>query len=176
MIETNVQKLDTTLYNAFWSKLQQLRFDLFYYDEYFKECVVVSRYIKYGIIVATTLATGAWMNWHDIKGVCVFCAIAIWLLQGISALSEWLLFENRKLELRELSIELEQLYINMETDWRRIQALEVSNEEIRSLIQTYALRQVDISKHYFKDDALPINDRIWAKADDLTESYFEFFV
>lgn len=169
-------KLDQTLYNAFWFKMQQLRYDIFYYDEYFKECISISSIIKNVVVVVTSLATGAWMGRNDNKIICIVCPIIIWILQAVSAVSEKLSFENRKLELRELSTELEVLYIEMESDWRKIQALEVSNEDIRSLIQKYALRQVDISKHYFKDDALPIKEKIRAKADDLTEEYFKNLV
>lgn len=177
MIEYKTEiTVDETLYNAFWNKLQQFKFDLYYYDEHFKRCIFISRTIKYSIIVATALATGAWMSWNSITGICVTCAIAIWLLQAISAVLEWLPFEKRKLELRELSIELEPLYIDMEADWRRVQALEVTNEDVRVLIQSYALKQANISKHYFKDDALPQIEKLWANADDLTEEYFKHFV
>lgn len=168
--------VDETLYNAFWHKLQQFKFDLYYYDEHFKRCIFVSRTIKYSIIAATTLATGAWMNWNSMPGICVACAIMILLLQAASAVSELLPFEKRKLELRELSTELEPLYIDMEADWRKVQALEVTNEDIRALMQSYALKQANISKHYFKDDALPQKEKLWANADNLTEEYFKHFV
>ena len=177
MTETKEKvEVDETLYNAFWSKMQQLRFDIFYYDEHFKSCIFISRIIKYSIVAATSLATGAWMNWNDIPTVCIICGVIILLIQAFSAISELLPFEKRKLELRELSTELDPLYIEMESNWRKIQALEVPNEEIRDLIQNYALRQSDISKHYFKDDALPLKEKIRAKADVLTEEYFKNFV
>ena len=176
-METKVETtVDATLYSAFWSKLQQFRFDLYYYDEHFKRCIIVSRAIKYSIIATTTLATGAWMSWNSITGICAVCAIVILLLQAVSAVSELLPFEKRKLELRELSAELESLYIDMETDWRKVQALEVANEDIRALMQSYALKQADISKHYFKDDALPQKEKLWKNADNLTEEYFKHFV
>lgn len=168
--------IDETLYNAFWNKLQQFKFDLYYYDEHFKRCIIVARTIKYFIIAATILATGAWMNWNSITGICVACAIMILLLQTASAVSELLPFEKRKLELRELSAELEPLYIDMEADWRKVQASEVTNEDIRALMQSYALKQANISKHYFKDDALPQKEKLWANADNLTEEYFKHFV
>jgi len=168
--------VDETLYNAFWNKLQQFKFDLYYYDEHFKRCITVSRTIKFSIIAATTLVTGAWMSWNSITGICVACAILIWLLQAASAVSELLPFEKRKLELRELSTELEPLYIDMETDWRKVQALEVTNEDIRILMQSYASKQVNINKHYFKDDALPQIEKLRTNADNLTEEYFKHFV
>lgn len=176
-METKVETtVDETLYSAFWNKLQQFKFDLYYYDEHFKRCIIVSRAIKYSIIAATTLATGAWINWNHITGICRACAIVILLSQAASAISELLPFEKRKLELRELSAELETLYIDMETDWLKVQALEVANEDIRALMQSYASKQANISKHYFKDDALPQKEKLRADADNLTEEYFKHFV
>lgn len=175
-MNTNGMVIDTTLYNAFWRRMQQLRFDIFYYDEHFKSCVLVSRFIKYFVVAITSLATGIWMNWNDVDVVRFVCSVVILILQVFSAVSERLPFEARKLELRELSAELEPLYIAMESDWRRVQALEVTNEELRFLIQNYALHQDNICKHYFKDDALPVKEKIRTKADNLTEEYFKNFI
>ena len=176
MSNVSIDKIDETLYNAFWNKFQQLRFDIFYYDEHFKNCVSISRAIKYSIVGMTSLATGAWMGWNNISGIAITCAIVIWALQALSAITEWFPFEKRKSELRELSIEFEHLYIEMESDWRKIQAVEYSDEDVRKLIQEYALKQADITKHYFKDDALPQKEKVWRKADELTEEYFKNFI
>lgn len=174
MEDTAIEKMDDTLYNAFWSKLQQLKYDIYYYDEHFKSCISISRGIKYTSVAITSLATGAWISWNNISIIRISCAIIIWVLQAVYVLFEYLPFEKRKVELRELSEELERLYIVMETDWRKIQALEISNDEIRSMIQEYTIKQSDISKHYFKDDALPIKEKIRKKADNLTEEYFKY--
>lgn len=177
MLKTQKEaKIEMTLYNAFWGKMQQFKFDIFYYDEHFKRCVSISRIIKYSIAAVTSLATGAWMNWNHITAIGITCGVIILLLQTFSAILEWMPFEKRKLELRELSAELESLYIEMETDWRKVQALELTNAEIRTLIHNYSSRQAEISKHYFKDDALPLKENIRTKADDLTEEYFRNFV
>lgn len=174
MVENNA--IDTTLYNAYWSKLQQFKFDLIYYDVQFKACVKACRFIKYGIIGITTLATGAWVTWGDLSAIKVVCAIIIWLLQGISAISEVFPFNKRKLELRELSTELEPIYIQMESDWRKIQCMQITNDEISGLMESYAQKQAEIIKHYFKNDALPLKEKYHVEADNLTEEYFKYFV
>ena len=176
MSEIKTEEIDETLYNAFWSKLQQLKFDVIYYDVHFKRCVKNSRTIKYLVATVTSLATGAWMNWNNLPKVGVVCAVLIWILQAFSAFSEWLPFEKRKSELRELSTELDALYIEMEADWRKIQSSEMTNDKIRELLPNYAHKQANISKHYFKDDALPTSEKMRTKADELTEDYFKHFV
>lgn len=55
----NNTAIDQSLYNAFWRKLQQSKYDIIYYDLHFKECVSISRKIKYTVVGLTSLATGA---------------------------------------------------------------------------------------------------------------------
>lgn len=168
--------LDENLYNIFWNKLQQTKFDIFYYDEHFRRCTKITRYIKYFIVGATAIATGIWTGFGDVGIVPEICACVIIFLQAISAVSDLFPHEKRKTELREISIELEKLYIDMEMDWRKTQRLEISNDEIEEKIQGYALEQLNISQHYFKDDALPEKERIRLKVDVKTEEYFNNFI
>ena len=174
--ETKTPVIDNTLYNGFWSKLQQFRFDITYYNIHFNACVRLARIIKYIIVGLTSLATGAWMSWNDIPVVSISCAIIILILQGVSAVSEWFPYEKRKNELRELTTELEPLYLEMESDWRKINCYEVDNEYVLKALDRYAQKQADITRHYLKDDALPERERYHLKADNLTEEYFKYFV
>ena len=176
MEETKNETIDDTLYNGFWSKLQQFKFDIIYYNVHFNACVRITRTIKYVIVGLTALATGAWMSWNDISVVSITCAIVILILQGVSAISEWFPFEKRKNELRELTAELEPLYLEMESDWRKINCYEVNDDYVLEALNIYAQKQADIKRHYFKDDALPESEKYHAKADDLTEEYFKYFV
>lgn len=169
------EKLDEQLYNTFWKKIQQSKFELNYYGLHFNSCVDISRWIKYIIIGTTTLATGTWMTWSTIPTVGTICAIIILVSQVISAISEKFPYESRKLELREMLNELEPLYLEMEDDWRSIQNLKMSNNTIQETIQKYDRNQAEIKRHYFKDDALPEQEKIRSKADELTEEYFKYF-
>lgn len=170
------EELDKQLYSAYWHKLQQAKYDLIYYDIHFNCCTTVIRRIKYTTIGVTALATGAWISWNAVPNIGTICAILIWLVQVISALSEKFPYEGRKLELREMITELEPLYIQMESDWRMVQSLKMSNQGISEAILRYDQKQADIKRHYFKDDALPEREKIKTKADNLTEEYFKFFV
>ncbi len=175
-IANQKEVLDKQLYEAYWRKLQQFKFDLIYYAIHFNRCTTIIRAIKYIVIGITSLATGAWITWNAKPSIGVICAVLIWLLQGVSALSEKFPFEGRRLELREMIAELEPLYIQMENEWRTIQSLEMDNQEIRKAILQYDQRQLEIKKHYFKDDALPERKKAEIKANDLTEKYFATFM
>ena len=175
MGKTVNEALDMQLYNTFWRKLQQSKFDLIYYGLHFDGCVKISRRIKYAIIGITTLATGAWMTWGSIAMVGMICAIIILASQVVSAVSEKFPYESRKLELREMLAELEPVYLEIENDWRSIQNLKMSNQKIQETIQKYDKKQAEIKRHYFKDDSLPDIDTLRLQADEKTEEYFKYF-
>lgn len=175
MEKTVNEDLDEQLYNTFWRKLQQAKYDLIYYGIHFDRCVSISRKIKYTIIGTTTLATGAWMTWSNIGIVAKICPIVILVLQVVSAISEKFPYESRKLELREMIAELEPLYLEMENDWRSIRNLEKSNSNIQDAIQNYDTKQAEIKRHFLKEDSLPESDKIRQRADEKTEEYFKYF-
>ena len=160
---------------VYWNKMYQFKFDLIYYSLYFNLCVSIMRLIKYISVGLTVLVTGIWMNWYNIQSVSVSCAIVILIIQAFNALSELFPFDNRKLEIREMSNELDNVYLQMEADWLKISDGELTITEITSLIQTYAKKRADIEKHYFKNDSLPYNKRIDNHANDKVESYFKNF-
>jgi len=175
MRSAKTEELDVQLYNTFWLKLQQSKFDLIYYGLHFNSCAKISRWIKYVIIGITSLATGAWMAWDGLPIVKTTCAIIILASQVISAISEKFPYESRKLELRELIAELEPLYLEMENDWRSIQNLKMPNSKIQETIQHYDKKQAEIKRHYFKDDSLPEPDKFRLLANEKTEEYFNYF-
>lgn len=169
-------ELNEQLYKAFWNKLQQTKFDTVYFSEYFNHYTKISRVIKYVIVGATSLATGAWMSWSSIPAVGTICGIIILVLQVVSAVSEYFPYESRKAELREMLTELNPLYLEMEDDRRSIYSLKMSNSKIQEAIYRYELKQDQVKRHYFKDDALPDNEKLRTRADEKTEEYFKFFV
>lgn len=175
MEKTANEALDEHLYNTFWLKLQQAKYDLIYYGIHFNECISISRRIKYAIIGATSVATGAWMTWSDIDIVTNICGLFILASQVVSAISEKFPYESRKLELREMITELEPLYVEMENDWRSIRNLKKSNDMILEAIQKYDTKQAEIKRHYLKEDSLPETEKIRLQADEKTEEYFKYF-
>ena len=116
------------------------------------------------------------MNWASIPSVGTICGVVILILQAVSAISEHFPYESRKLELREMLAELNPLYLEMENDWRTIYSLKMSNSKIQEAIYRYELKQNNIKRHYFKDDALSDNEKLRTKADEKTEEYFKYFV
>lgn len=175
VVKTVNETLDEQLYNTFWLKLQQSKYDLIYYSLHFNGCISISRRIKYAIIGITALATGAWMTWSNIDIIGTICAIVILASQVVSAISEKFPYESRKLELREMIAELEPLYFEMENDWRSIRSLKKSNFKIQEAIQKYDTKQAEIKRHYFKDDSLPESNKLRLQADEKTEEYFKYF-
>lgn len=164
---------DTRTQEHYWNRMAQFKFDLNYYSYYFSYCVNFLRYWKVTISVLTALVTGAWMNWGDNSTVKMVCAILILVFQGLNAASELFPFENRKRELREMSLLLEPVYEDMEADWLRIAEGEMSKDEVAEKLKKYEKQRRDILQHYFKDDAIPDNKKIRDKASRETRKYIQ---
>ena len=167
---------DFSMQNIFWNKLQQFKFDLIYYSLHFSRCTFFIRAIKYISAGGTVVVTSIWLNWKEINTVSLICAIIIIALQALSAVSELFPFENRKQEIREMTDELDALYIIMEDDWRKITNGEYSVDEIMELIKKYENEQAQIKRHYFKDDSLPEISKIIDSATEKTTDYFKNFI
>jgi len=54
------------------------------------------------------------MTWNDVSWITIVCPIIIFVLQVISAGSELLPFDDRKIDLREMIDLLDPLYLSME--------------------------------------------------------------
>lgn len=171
MISTTQE--DTKTQQQFWIRLSQLQFDLNYYRHYFEYCVNFLRWWKIGTSLLTALATSAWISWGDNPIVKWICAIIIFILQGINAISELLPFENRKKDLREIIILLDPVYGEMERDWFKIADGELSKKQVENRMQHYETRQREIMIHYFKDESLPEIKKITDKAAKDTRLYIE---
>lgn len=156
----------------YWSKLGQLKYDLILYGKYFSECVFWLRCFRIGSALLTSLTTGALIGWSDIAWIRVTCPILIFILQAINAGAEFLPFENRKLELRELIDALEPLYDKMEYDWQMIALGNFTLEEIESKTLEYQTRKTEICKHFLKNDALPERKKLSNKVKTETDIYF----
>ena len=157
----------------YWSKLGQLKFDLILYGKHFASCVFWLRFIRIGTAVITATATGAWMGWNDIDLIHVVCPIVIFILQAVNAGTELLPFESRKLELRELIDLLEPVYDKMEYDWQMIALGHLTAEEIEQKSFEYQTCRTELSKNYFKNDALPDRNRLNQKAKIETDRYLQ---
>lgn len=159
----------------FWIKLTQFKFDLNYFQRHFGACVVASRWLRISISVGTVLATGAWMNWYDVKWVKVLCLVVILLLQGLNTMGEFLPYDRRKQELREMSNLLDPIYDEMEHDWYSIANGELLKDEIEEKLKGYEQRRRDIQQHFLKDDTLPERKRLLEKTEEATDAYFSKF-
>lgn len=155
----------------FWSKLGQLKFDLILYSYHFSACVGFLRWSRIGTAVLTAFATGAWIQWKDIACINTICPIIILVLQTFNAGVEFLPYDNRKQELRELVDSLEPLYNEMERDWGLIVLGALTVEQIENKAYEYQNRRTSIAKYYLKNDAISNKGWIVQKAKKEADKY-----
>lgn len=166
---------DTYFQEAFWQKLQQFKFDIIYYNLHFSRCIKILRSTKYASTGFTAIATSIWMNWYDIKPIAIVCCVIVLILQAFNVLIEQLPFSERKLEIREMTNELHNLYIEMECNWRDISEGKFKKSQIKLMLKKYEQKRSDIHSHYFKNDSLPETKKITEEANKRTKEYFDSF-
>lgn len=155
----------------FWAKLGQLKFDLILFSLHFSNCVAILRWSRIGTAVITSLATGAWIQWHDYSFVNIICPAIILSLQAYNAGFEILPYDNRKQELRELIDLLEPIYNEMERVWVSIVRGELTIEQIDGKLFDFQNRRTEITKNFLKNDAIPHRKMLVQKAQTEAISY-----
>ena len=148
----------------FWSKLSNLKYDMYYYDLYFARCISILRACKFITVGGTAIAT---MVWRELDQSILFssiCPYIILILQILSVIKDLLPYESQKNELRELADELRPIYVNMEREWQKIAIGAYSQQEIIEKSIEYSNEIENVRKHYFKNDTLPKIDKLSQKA------------
>lgn len=157
----------------FWKKMCQLKFDLTYYGLCFSRCVSLVRIRKSTFAFLTALFAGAWMEWSDNYWISHICPIAMFILQVISAVIEFLPHDDRQIELREMMELLEPVYRKMENDWVSISIGEYTVEEIKELTTMHQARIDDVKSRFFRNDSLPQYEKMTKQAISETNKYYE---
>lgn len=159
------------LQKHFWAKLGQLKFDLILYSYHFFYCITFLRRVRIFSAVITAVVTGVWIKWKDISIITTICPIIILILQAFLAGLEYMPYENRKQELRELIDLLEPLYNEMERDWDLISLGEFSIKQIEEKTREYEDRRIEIAKNFLKNDAIPNKKSLVKQAKDEADIY-----
>lgn len=173
MTTVQTSEINMTAQKMFWNNLQQFKFDLFYYNNHYKKCISILRGIKYIVSGLTAVSTGVWITWSSISPIPIICTIIILALQAFNAISDYLPFAQRKDELRDLTNDLDPLYIEMESTWRRIVEGELSTTEINQSVYDFAHKRLQIEKNYLKNDFLKEHKKIVDKTEKQTQDYFD---
>ena len=155
----------------YWSKMGQLKFDLFYYSFHFELCILILRSLHIGTAVITAAAAGAWMGWNSVGWIKIVCPIVILALQVLNVGVELLPYDNRKQELRDLIGALEPLYNKVERDWSIISYGDLGWQEIEEKVFSFRNENSEIAKNYFKNDSLPQVKHIIKRAKTAADNY-----
>lgn len=158
--------------SVYWNKLQQLKFEIIYFNLHFNRCISIIKNIKLILAIFTTISLAVLMIFLEIKWVVYLCGGLGVLAQAISAFLEHSPYDSRKNELREMAGELDYVYSDMENDWFRIYNGEIYTDDITQKIKEYTDKQSSIMKNYFKNDALPEKKKIIITANEKVQSYF----
>lgn len=136
---------------------------------YFERCVKIKRLIKVLTGIFSSAAIAAWANWTQYA--FVWGTIVV-ICQVIGAAAEIFPFQERISALSSLLGQLSILYVDIESNWRKVYKGELTEPEINDLIYSFEKQWTIVDNKYFTSDALRQNDKMKEKAQAEADKYF----
>lgn len=155
--------------DKYWIKLNQYKFELFYYKLYLEKNKRKERFYSTISLVISVFALGGWvlLNSHD----KVF-ALVILGVQIFSVIQANLPYKGLIKEIDSLYTELSVLYNEMESNWHYIDTEQKNENEINDLLYNFINNWERVSNEYFCEANLPVDKKISKDADKEKQNYF----
>lgn len=166
-------KDEFSIQREYWAMMAQTKFELYYYHEIADESLTITRWLSYPPTIITIVATVFIINWSDNSTIKALCPGAIIIMEIIENISGRLPYNSRRQDLSELIDEINDVFIDMEADWREIADGRYTHSSINAKIHHYSKLMKDIRKHYLKNDSLPERKKARLRAQQKMEEYFK---
>lgn len=157
------------LQEQFWKEFWRIKAQAKYVDLHLARTEMVDRAVKILLAVASSASIGGWVLWKDFA--LVWAAI-IASSQVLNAIRQYLPYKDRLRSLAGLSIDLEELAIQVEDKWLRICAGELSDEEIRKALLDLRTKRMKFFNKNFQGTHLPERKFLLKQAEDSAAEYF----
>jgi len=158
-----------SIQNKYWKDLVQLRFDLFYLDEYCGQSYEYDKYINIITAIASSSSIGAWAIWNELNFLWSFIIV---ISQVINATKSHLPFNNRTKYITKLHSELSTLYNEWDYNWLKVSNGDLTEKDINDLIFENRKKKQKIHNKYFSNNHLPLKQKFVKKADIELKHYF----
>ena len=153
-------------------KMQTFRYELEYYNLFYKRCVFIKHFVQVGTAIASSAAIGAWVAWTEKAFVW---GLVIVVSQVINAVYDVLPIKNMTEKLSVLLAKLEPLYLEIEETWIDIDVQNYSDNKIKSLLYGYENRWVEICNNTIADEVFLLDKGIIKKSKSIVKTYMEVF-
>lgn len=155
--------------SRYWNTMTQYKFNLCYYSEHYKLCILINRCIT---IILAVFSSGAMAAWIAEEKIGFFCGLIIVLMQVLSVVNEFLPYKKRIQDLSEMITKLSSIYDDMESEWFNVASGEIENKQINEMLYSYKKKWSNATNKYLVVDSLPENEKIISKANEDKDKYF----
>ncbi len=153
----------------YWSEMDQIKVHLFYLELYLTSTIFIERGLNIAIAIASSTSIGAWAIWGKYPMVWA-CFLA--LSHIVTAAKPWLPFSKRLHALYRTSVDLEGIFILMETDWYYISEGALGDEDIHKKNMHYRQQKERVIQKYLASNPLPEKPKLLEQAIEKTKLYF----
>ena len=154
----------------YFDLLTQYKFELFYYEAYFRHAYVLDNAIKITLALLTAEFIANWAIWEELAAVW---AVLIALSQVIQVINGYLPYARRVETLGPLHKSLESLYVDMEHDYIDMLITKVDPQALNELRTKYQKQWDELENTALLKDAIPKKGFLISKADKAKVQYFE---
>lgn len=156
----------------YWKELYQLKVHINYVEALLCEAEKRDRAIKIFMAVASSASIGAWVIWKDLS---ILWAAIIASSQVIAAISPHLPYRERLKNYSAVLHELEEIFIQAESNWHEISSGKLSEEEINKARTNVRLQKHKILKKHLPNSVVPDDEVKANRAEELALNYFANF-
>lgn len=152
----------------FWDEMCQLKFELFYLEEYISNSYDWDKRINFITAIASSSSIGAWAVWNSLKFVW---SSIIALSQVINAIKTQLPYSKRIKVLNDVYSEYSRLFIEFDYTWYKASNGDMSNTDINDTLKSLRTKKDKIDNKLLTIN-LPRNEKLVEKAMKNIELYY----
>ena len=154
----------------YFDSLTQYKFELFYYEAYFRYAYVLDNAIKIFLAIVTAELIANWAIWEKLA---ILWAALIAISQVIQVINSYLPYARRVETLGPLHKSLEELYVEMEHDYIDTLITKVDPQALNDRRTKYQKKWDELENTALLKDSIPRKGYLLKKADLAKIQYFE---
>lgn len=154
----------------YWEDLIQLRFQLFYLEEYLCQSYRYNSWVNISMAIASSSSIAAWAIWDKFN---FLWSLIIAISQVINAVKIYLPFNKRTKYINLLYSQLTELFNEYDYNWLNVANGVLTEEEINNLIYKFRKKKHKIHDEHLLNNHLPQKKKLKELADVKLKNYFE---
>ncbi len=156
----------------YWKEFYQLKVHVNYVELYLQNSEWWDKAIKMFLAVTSSSSIAGWALWKEAE---IFWMVLIAGSQVIMAIRSFLPYKNRQKALSGLLTGLESLLVKAEQKWFSVSEGELTDKQVHNLQFQVRTKKIELLKKHLTSTTLPENKRIFIKAQQTADIYFDHF-